>query len=337
KRRFPWWLVGVLYVAALVSSRVGRKTTGFQKWALPTVAVTSEPFSVPVRLTRDARLLAHAEPKLNPWRACRFCLALPAKDRATKLPLFDLGGGSGTASGEVVCVMGDSHATDLCEGIGHMLRREPGEVSFVYLASVVAPFHGWDFPLRTARSDYYFNPPKEEALFAWLEAHPEVTRLMIAFRWQHQIQQQMHLTSQAAEADLRAFLQRARSLGRQVFLMAPVYEFQSAFTRMTRVLYLRGMGLDDERFVRLNTCTRAQYQAAHGETLRMLRQLESEGLCVVLDPISALPPDEGYGAVKDGVLLYRDSNHLTASGSVWLIEKIWPQLQQKLALPPTQP
>ncbi|MCH5285198.1 MAG: hypothetical protein J1E42_06315, partial [Akkermansiaceae bacterium] len=323
KRRFPWWLVGVLYVAALVLGIVGHRSYGFARYALPQAPLHHDA-PVELRVTRDARLLAHAEPLLAPWVQNTYYAAMPPAERE-KPPVLELGvePAADTAPGEMLCLMGDSHASHLVDGLAHHLRRRGRRG--VFLASIMVPFHGWDFRPNRMPS-YQFNPPKEEALYRWLAAHPEITRLVIGCRWAHQIEA-MHLTTAAAEADLRAFLRRVRALGKQVVLVAPVQEFGVSLTLMPRALALRGIGATDARFTRLTSCSQAKYRADHAEVLEMLRRMEAEGLCSVLCVLDGLAPGECIPAVEGNTALYGDTNHYTPAGSIWFINKVGSRLE----------
>jgi len=58
--------------------------------------------------------------------------------------------------------------------------------------------------------------------------------------------------------------------------------------------------------------------------------VQQAGLCQVLSFDKSLTADGHYVSYANGEVLYRDDNHPTAQGSVWMLEQIGPDFLEMI-------
>lgn len=310
KRRIAWWLVLLLWVGAVLFCRAARKSEGFAH-LVPLPSITWAPFER-WSVCRDAELCANWDPLINPyWEVFHF---MRQKVTDPGSPLLTMGAPDGRAD----CIlMGDSHAMCLYAGLSEALRHEG--LTGVYLGSVVVPFSDFDY---RKNEGYYFNPTKEKALLAWLANQPRLRRVIISMRW--------HLWLDGVpdhEARLRRFLLALKSAGKQVILVSPIPEYDKNSTlHYQRVAVLRGLSLQDIS----PTCSPALYESRNQRELQLLRRMQQEGLCTLLNLTDALRPNEDFHASQDTTSFMVDTNHLSPAGAIWFMERLRPQLRRLL-------
>ena len=78
------------------------------------------------------------------------------------------------------------------------------------------------------------------------------------------------------------------------------------------------------------SCTRESMRERNKEMYPMLRKMEEDGLCAIVDPSEGLPEEGAFEIYRNGVFLMKDDNHLTPEGSVYLFERLRPQLEPLL-------
>lgn len=308
-----------LWAGAFLLCGAGTLTDGFRNF------VDSVTINIPAsdwKLCRDDRLRVGWPPALNfSGDVFKYLNANPPKNKERLAPLLTLGDMNRRAS---VALIGDSHAAHLYAGLNQFCELE--EIGGVYVSSVFLPFHNW--PIRQ-------NTAKEHALLEWLRLHPELTHIIIGQRWASKLRHVRALSGQAwatasrFEADLRAFLQELQALNKQVILVAPTPEFEMRpLQHYCKVLNLRGRMITHIAPV----CTLEQHMQNNSAVLPILRKLEKEGLCSLLDPVEALGDRTEFLAAADNTLLMYDEHHMYAEHSIYLIERLIPQLRQMLGI-----
>lgn len=316
KRRFPWWAVAMLWGGAMLLCRAGYKSEGFKELIL-NVESPEMPVYENYSICQDGDLLTGAwDTKLNyyEWTTTAMCAKTPWPQ--INIPLLSLGDTSKKAT---ILHMGDSYCPCCYPGLNEAFL-DLG-LSGATLASVVVPLQ--DYRIVLDHGNYWFDESKAQSLIRWLETKPQIKYLLFTVRWRMHMMRYKWTVSEL-EAHLRSFVTRLSATGRQVVLLAPTPEYDHGVSiRHARVAWLRG-----ESFKANPTCSAEQYQTQHREVLSMLRRLESDGLCKVIEPLEALQGGEEFHYVRKGVLMMHDNNHLTSEGSIWLWKRLKPQLRE---------
>ena len=311
-----------LWSAALLLCGIGHYTEGFRDY-VPSVNI-----DIPVhpwQLCRDDRLRENWDPSLTmSTEVFKFIGAKEPKNRHA--PLLVLGDQNRRAT---LVLIGDSHAAHHYAGFSNYCAKE--ELGGVYLSSNFLPFHNWRAQNNTA---------KEQALLHWLRVHPEITHVIIAQRWDAKRQDIARLSGQAwantdkFEIDLRSFLSELRDINKQVILVAPGPEFDmKPLQHYCKVLNFRNKTLADIAPI----CSREKHIENNSAIFPILDKMAQEGLCSILDPMDALEEGFDFRAAADNTLLMYDQHHMYAEHSIYLIERLVPQLRQILGISPDKP
>lgn len=303
-----------LWGGAFVLCGAGSLTEGFKDYV---PAVTIHIPAHPWQLCRDDRLRAEWDPALDfSMDVFRFLNARGPKSNTHSAPLLTMGDPNRRPT---MALIGDSHAAHHYAGFSHFCLKE--ELGGVYVASRFMPFHNWKANNNTA---------KEQALLHWLRRHPELTHVIIAQRWHAmqrdvaQLSGQPWATPARFEIDLRAFLQELAAMGKSVVLVGPGPEFNMRpLQHFCKALRFRGMTLADIAPV----CTRESHMDTNRKVMETLRRLEKEKLCTVLDPMDALEEGRDFLAAAENTLLMYDQHRMYAEHSIYLIERLVPQLR----------
>lgn len=221
----------------------------------------------------------------------------------------------------VIC--GDSHAGSLRYGID-VVGRQAGFCS-IAVPTYVTPFTNY------TSSRYYFSPERQTAFFSWLEAHPELKKVIIVQCWNARINNPHGLDMdmegkmvrrktkfEQAEAGLRDFLQELKKRGKSVLLLTGIPEIKNEnpgqYVRVSKIL---GKETDEAQL----SCTIAEYAATNDHLNAMLNKLAAEGLCQVIHQEKHLLKDGVFRAWQEGGPLYMaDHFHLSTAGSVLSVE-----------------
>lgn len=318
KRRYPWWLVLLLWVGCTVLCHKGRKSGGFASWHAPSNwsipayddwRINDKPELLQGFRKHDFRIIAGAFGMMNTHRP-----------HPSDAPFIALGDDTQPLS---CLLVGDSHAMHSCVGLDQALRDEA--ISGVYLSAYICPFHGWVEDKKAVLSSG--TPPWESALRDWLRLHPEITHVIIAQRW--------HLRLQSADSshvqDLRLFLTALRELNKQVILIGPTPEFppQAAFLHFDKILKLRGIS-GAAADAAAAVCTREAYLERNKVALAVLDAMQQEGLGTVVHPLDTLPPGDVFRSVRGGVLQMFDGHHMSPPLSTQLMQALRPALRALL-------
>lgn len=315
KRRFPWWAALLVWGVGLMLCRTARKTEGFVQY-IPLSSVTCAPYEQ-WQECKDPALCDHWDPQLNPY--LEMFPFLRCKVPPLRTPLLTMGNPEGKAS---VLLVGDSHAMCSYAGLNEVLRHE-GKAG-VYMLTIVLPFTGMEMHERRDLGDYNYNAKKEAALMRYLEERPQITHVIIAQRWS--IRGRKNSRNEYAGM-LRQFLTKLRALGRHAILVGPYPEYEKNNPlHYQRVAVLKEMSLNQVA----PTCPPEKYEQKNKRVLPILRQMEQEGLCSLLEPVKMLEPGEHFRASLDDRLFMHDTNHLSPEGSIWMMKRLLPQLKKAL-------
>ena len=243
----------------------------------------------------------------------------------------------GDAKRKPDCIMfGDSHAGALRHGLD-AVGKEAG-FTVLNLPFYVTPFNNFTC------NRYFFSPERYQAFFAWVDAHPELDKIIIVQCWPHRMVRNGGLNAdmqgkpvrrvkfEKAAAGLRGFLLELKQRGKKVALLTAIPEVAASNPGK----YIRQCKLLDKPVdMSQISCTQEQYDAAHGRINAMLAQLEAEGLCTLIHQEPALLQDGCFEAWQEGGPLYmNDSFHLSPEGSVLSTRGMKEQIMNFLQLNP---
>ena len=320
KRRAAWWLVLPLWVGVLLLCRFGYKTEGFEKYiplrAEPAVCAPYEQW----HLCQEPSLGADWPRELTPYDGIfRYILRLKKRPADPEVALLAMGDPKHKPT---IALLGDSHATHLYAGLDTVLRKT--EYSGVYLMPIILPFEHWEI---FRRAGYTYDAPREKALYAWLEAHPELKHIIIGQDWMWRCTLPKKVTDRQYEQALRGFIARLNEMGKKVILMGPSPKQGKGGTaeHYTRISALRG------EWPKPNISSKEMQLKMNRRILPILQRLEKEGLCTVLDLIEVFNSEHTTPAdYKKHRVHMVDANHLSPEGSVWMMERLLPQLLEAL-------
>lgn len=314
KRRCPLWLALVLWGVTMIVCRLGRQTQGFKDYF---VSITESSYDQ-WRLCTDKKMMEPWHPSLSLSSISWYVMQQPFN--GNYFPLLVIGDEKCPPS---FALIGDSHASHLYAGMDSVFRRHG--LSGYFLASIIVPFHNW---VMDNGDGYTYSPEKEKALLTWLSAHPQITHVVIGQFWDWRKENPKKRTEKEMTDDLRAFLKVLKRIGKQVVLVAPTPEFKKIedYSSYYKIRELRGIRHPLEELA----CSADMHRKKNDYVYRMLRKMEKEGLCTVVDPLCALKPGEDFVGVQGSELLMLDYHHLSCTHSKWLIERLLPQLKKAL-------
>lgn len=320
KRKFTVWQTALVWFLATAPCAAGRNTYGFHRFMKALSLQT--PSYKHCSFNTYNELKEGLSEEIEAYRSV-FGFANTKKPSYKKLsenPLIGIGDRSQKPN---FVLMGDSHGAHTYPGLDYICRKN--HMSGVYLASVVIPFHYYDY----VRDEHYgFHPKKEDALFHWLEVQPDLKYVVLTQLWRTKISMHKKLgATKDALNDIRLFLKRLRSIGKTPILFGPSPEVErSSLKHYVKIINTRAIKLKDIK----QGQTLEEYMARNSSVYQYLDQLESEGLCYVVRPYKALKPGEKFPEFKDKTQFFHDTHHLTSEGSIWLMKRILPQLKEAM-------
>ncbi len=231
-------------------------------------------------------------------------------------------------------LMGDSHAGHYVTGLDTLCKEN--DVAGINLTTLVVPF--WNRLLPEQRTNYYFNKEKAEAILSWLKQHPELTHIIIGQLWDRpkylkQDWDNNTIPTPLEETNLpmlREFCQQLKSIGKQVIIMGPEPIFQEQ-TPMRYFRYLKRNGYTsaDKPHPKC-ICNEENYFSMFSKIIDYMNQMQQDDLCQVLYPHLFLFEQGQVGLEKQGVIIYRDDEHLSVTGSEYVIRAMWKDLSKAL-------
>lgn len=118
-------------------------------------------------------------------------------------------------------------------------------------------------------------------------------------------------------------------MGKSVIIIGPGPEFaQNSMQHYYKILNTKAK----QAVSAAQVCTKEQYLALNGRVLKHLKQLESEGMCTLIEPLQALGEQESFPSVRGNTLLLHDTHHMTSDYSIWLYGRLKPQLMKALGV-----
>lgn len=246
-----------------------------------------------------------------------------------KNPLFLMGDASCKPS---FVLMGDSHAASMYAGFDSFCARNA--LAGVYLPSVISPF--WNYEVQPDQYGYFCNRHKMLALLSWLKAHPELEYVVVVQRWYQRCRvnkydwdkKRADLSIEAHTEGLLQFARHIKEIGKKLILVDQVPDFET--NPRTYAKWCVRHNRNPEERIYPFLCSKDRYEQRHADFLKMLDTVQQAGLCQVLSFDKSLTADGHYVSYANGEVLYRDDNHPTAQGAVWMLEQIGPDFLEMI-------
>lgn len=224
-------------------------------------------------------------------------------------------------------LVGDSHAQAFYAGFDTVCSNAGETRSGVFLSTIISPFWNIEIPPLSLGSAYYCNRAKMEAFLHWLEKHPELKTVVVSQYWRERmISNKYDWDKKHADCSvaghteaLREFCKRVKLIGKNVVLMAPPPDFEFHPARSARLVKKHNASTDAYKIFE---CSHERYTKRHGHVVRMLKQMESEGLASVLEPASVVSAGAPHLSYENGKLYFRDKDHLSVTGSIMYMTKL---------------
>ncbi len=340
KRAISWKLFLGLFVAALALSIFGKESDGFKKlinrelnMAEPTLLHHSAEASSP-------GIYDQFDKKAMPFFNYVFHYTCKDDFTGSDTPLLVHMGVPGKEPS--IVLFGDSHANAVFTGLDTVLR--PLDASGVFLTSIVIPFWDWELPELGAGSNYSCNRNKVEALLCWLRAHPHITHVVIAHNWNARYSTPRHpdwnLKTQTSSPEhykesLRTFINEMRAAGKEVILLGPLPSIKHKDVGKVARLSIRHKLFSEEDNAPPGlSYSREEYYEEQKHVLPILKSLEQEGICTLLNLETYIPEQYPLNLYNNGKLLYTDSLHMSVEGAQKLFHFLTPQLREALKKKP---
>lgn len=234
-------------------------------------------------------------------------------------------------------LLGDSHAEALYPGMD-ILAREKGW-NGAYLHTYIVPLEDVYSEFRPYQR---WDKKKAETLYKYLADNKQIKTVFLANYWHPRFNSYYidwsgkKRSSSPEERNyncLYTFLKRLRQCGKNVVVFADVPQIpEHSIAEHIRRQMLYKRPIDYSKL----TCTREQYDKENGTINTLLTQWEKEGLCTVLHPETVLLKNGSFCCFQDGILYYKDGDHLSADGSKLSLKALEGELEKLLSPPKTE-
>ncbi len=332
----------IIYIFTFCACAIGRKTNGFKEYFnletnnvdYPVLNYACESTSPDIYSSFNKNVLLFS-------RSNFFAFVNKNNFQGSAEPcLIQMGVPSSHPS---IVLLGDSHAAASFPGLDNLCKEM--NISGIYLNPLIFPFWNWELPALEVDKTYYCNKNKIEALLTWLKEHQEIKYVIISQHWQGRYNSQdqlnwdlqpISISTNSYKESLKNFILKINSTGKQVILLSP-----------TLVIEQRNVGKFVRTYQRLGTypknkfnsllCSRQKYITDNKDVLPILEQLQSEGTCHVLHTLEYIPKEKPFCAFENGEILYKDTDHMSCTGSIKLFRFLKPQLEKILKEKQDQP
>ncbi|MEG2236932.1 MAG: SGNH hydrolase domain-containing protein, partial [Akkermansia sp.] len=132
------------------------------------------------------------------------------------------------------------------------------------------------------------------------------------------------------EKGIRGTCQQLKDAGKQVILFSPIPEREYYTPDFYWRLYR--FGLKESKLLTNKTSLDIYYERQKF-VLDVLKRLQDDHLAIVIDAAKPFLEGDGYVDKKGDVLLYKDDDHLSPAGAVYLIDEVKDQIIPYLTKP----
>lgn len=337
KRRISWKIWVPLYVVTMTLCIMAKKTSVIHDMvAGEQEELVVKPYNDWRYVTRESELMRGYSFECMGYWGGVFSMADTKKPDDMPKDALLLVGDTGVSEPNFV-LMGDSHAASMCPGVDVLCRKH--KLLGVYLPTVVSPF--WNYEVQRDRHGYFCDRNKMLALVEWLKVQPKLECVVVVQRWyqrclvnKYDWDKKPADLSMAAHTDgLREFARRLAEIGKKLILVDQIPDFETNPRTYAKWCIRHKRNPEDRMQPFL--CSRERYEERHCDYLKMLDTVEHEGLCRVLSFDRLRDADGNYVSYAGGEVLYRDDNHPTAPGAIWMMEQLAPDFIELVS--PTEP
>lgn len=230
-------------------------------------------------------------------------------------------------------LIGDSHAGAYIVGLDEICKDN--DISGIALNSLLLPFYN----RRYVVSDpgFCLNKEKYDAFFFWLSKHPELKTVILAFSyaWADTYLEEdwsgkhIGINSEGNIKSIRPFLQQLKDMNREVIVYAPLPRFKE--NNMFKIArYLRHIHWAENMLKDEYSCTQEEFEKRWGAMIKIVKDMEREGLCHIVNPSPILLKDDTYYAIFQNEIIFFDSNHISANTSRKIAKYLEPAILQYL-------
>ncbi len=330
-RRFKLKVILISWVGTLLLGAGLLGTNGLKNY----IHVESNAVSIqnhenwkPHTLAKSAEGYDNAQ--LGHWRHLMYYIdrSVKVKKHPVLAPPFLQIGKSEVAPSFVL--IGDSHANCIYMGLDNLFQKT--DKSGIYVQMRILPFINLHFPPQT------FTQTQAEALFSWLEAHPELETVFLINRYTSRLlssnipadweNKTVSLTPEILEKSMALFLTRLKAMGKNVVVFTPTPESAKGVPlRYVRWCLRYGKQMDIEK----TSITKKEYMNYNKEILNILSCLEQAGLCTLIHigensfNASGILP-----TIQNSRPILWDDNHLTSAGATYVAEKSQTEIFQQV-------
>lgn len=230
-------------------------------------------------------------------------------------------------------LLGDSYANALFPGLD-LIGREKGW-SGLYVNFYLTPFWG-RLNRENSNEAYFCTEAKLRALLDWLAHNPQLQHVLImqCWKWRFESAESWEGTSVKGQdawdfnaQALRTFCRKLKEIGRTPILMLPTPEADVIpNTPIAQWMRRRKLWYHDETKPLDISNSRVNYDKKMGSICELLRKLEQEGLCTLLNPLPVMFSGDSFHPIENGRLIVWDHDHMTVYGACRLVSG----LQDKL-------
>lgn len=237
-------------------------------------------------------------------------------------------------------ILGDSFAYTLVPGFDAVGRREGW--SGLFAGMYMTPFWG-RLNVENGVCNNLFSRKEAEVLERWLKQAPQIRYVIVYQRWHWRFQKAEtwdgvlipeEKVLSFAESSLREFCRKMESYGKIVIFVLPTPELEIVRGADLRNLKQRcHLWYQNEHLLDGISCTRKEYDSKMGAVRTLLEKLESEGLCLLLDPSPYLFKDGVFYALQEDRLTVEDYGHLSSYSSLNVAQGLKDQITRILSSP----
>lgn len=226
-------------------------------------------------------------------------------------------------------LLGDSYANALFPGFDIIGKREGW--SGLYLNLYMTPFWGRlnvEFP----KSEALFTRKKAECLLAWLKQNPDIKYIIVQQLWYGRFRPAETWDGDPIKEDerwnagyiyLKEFCKHMRETGKEVIFFLPNPE--SSVSRGTRIAPLLKRSLlwyhSTSSTLHVQS-SRRDYDVRNKRICNILRRIEKEGDCQLIDPAPYFFRSDVFDPVEGDELVVYDHGHMTVYGAIKLISQL---------------